>query len=49
MTYEQLVQLFIVLDSQSDVTGNDTALLVVTSGVSGQFQDLGAQVLQDGC
>ena len=45
---EETVQLFVVLDGESDVTGHDTRLLVVTGGVSGKLQDLGAQVLQDG-
>jgi hypothetical protein len=45
---EKTVQLFIVLDGKSDVTGYDTALLVVTGGVSGEFEDLGAKVFEDG-
>ena len=44
---KETVQLFIVLDGKSDVTGYDTALLVVTGGVSGEFEDLGAKVLED--
>ena len=47
-TSEQLVQLLIVLDGKSDVTGHDTALLVVPGSVSGELQDLGAQVLEHG-
>lgn len=51
---EQLVQLLIVLDGKGDVTGHNTALLVVTGGVSGKLQDLSAEVFQhcgevDGC
>ena len=44
---QKLVEFLVVLDSKSDVTGDDTALLVVTGGVSSQFENLGAQVLQD--
>jgi hypothetical protein len=44
---EKTVQLFIVLDGKSNVTGYDTALLVVTGGVSGEFEDLGAKVFED--
>ncbi len=51
---EQLVQLLVILDGKSDVTGHDSALLVVTGGVSGKLQDLSAEVFQhcgevDGC
>ena len=45
---EQLVELLIVLDGKSQVTGNDTALLVVASGVTGKLEDLGSEVLEDG-
>ena len=44
---QQLVEFLVVLNRKSDVTGDDTRLLVVTGGVSGQFEDLGTQVLQD--
>jgi hypothetical protein len=44
---EKLVQLFVVLDSQSDVSGHDSALLVITGSVSSKLQDFSAQVLQD--
>ena len=44
---KQLVQLFIVLDGKSDVARDNTALLVVTGGVSGEFKNFGAEVLQD--
>lgn len=47
-TAEQLVQLLIVTDGELKVTGNDTALLVVTGGVTGQLEDLGSEVLEDG-
>ena len=45
---EQLVQFLVVLDGKGDVTGHNTRLLVVTSSVSCKFQNLSAQVLQDG-
>ena len=45
---EQLVELLVVADSQLQVTGDDTGLLVVTGSVSSQLQDLSGQVLQHG-
>ena len=45
---EKLVQLLIVADGELEMTGNDTRLLVVASGVSGQLEDFGSQVLKDG-
>ena len=45
---EQLVQLFVVLDGQGNVTRHDTGLFIVSCGVAGQFQDFGAQVFQHG-
>ena len=45
---EQLVQLLVVLDGKGDVTGHDASLLVVTGGISGELQDLSAEVLEDG-
>ena len=44
---QETVEFLIVLDSKSDVTRDDTALLVVTSGVSGEFEDLGTEVFKD--
>jgi hypothetical protein len=46
-TTEKLVQLLIVADSQLDVTRDDSSLLVVSSGVTGQLKDLSGQVLKD--
>jgi hypothetical protein len=46
-TAEELVELLVVLDRQSDVAGHDTALLVVAGSVTSEFQDLGAEVLED--
>ena len=45
---EELAQLLIVADSQLDVAGDDSGLLVVASGVAGQLEHLGGQVLEDG-
>src|SRR5690242_9353158 len=45
---EQLVQLLVVADGELQVSGNDTGLLVVASGVTGQLEDLSSQVLEDG-
>ena len=45
---EQLVELLIVLDGQGDVAGDDAGLLVVAGGVSGELEDLGSEVLEDG-
>lgn len=41
---QKLIQLFIVLDGQSDVAGNDTGLLVVAGSVPCQFQNLCTEV-----
>ena len=45
---EKFVQLLVVADGELQVTGDDPRLLVVTSGVSCQLQDLSCQVLHDG-
>ena len=39
------VQLFVILDGKSNMTRNDTRLLVVTGSIASQLQDLGTQVL----
>ena len=44
---QQLIQLLIVSDGQLQMSGNDTGLLVVTSGVTSKFQNFGSQVLKD--
>ena len=44
---KKLVQLLIVLNGKSDVPGNNTGLLVVTSSVSGKLEDLSAEVLEN--
>lgn len=45
---QQLVQLLIVSDGELKMPGNDTGLLVVTGGVSGQLENFGSQVLENG-
>ena len=47
-TSEELVQLFVVLDSQRDVTGNDATLFVIARGVASQLQDFSSEVLEHG-
>lgn len=47
-TTQELVELLVVSDGELEVTGDDTGLLVVTSGVSGQLEDLSGEVLEDG-
>ena len=44
---EKLVQFLIVADGKLEMTGDDTGLLVVTGGVTGQLEDLSCQVLKD--
>ena len=45
---EELVELLVVLDGESDVPGDDPGLLVVAGSVSGELEDLSAEVLEDG-
>ncbi len=45
---QQAVELLVVADGQLDVAGDDAGALVVASGVAGQLQDLGRQVLEHG-
>ena len=47
-TSKQLVQLLIVLNGKSNVTGDNTSLLVVTGGITSKLEDLGTEVLEDG-
>ena len=42
------VELLIVADGELNVTGNDSALLVVLGGVTGKLEDLSCEVLKDG-
>ena len=45
---QKLVQLLIVADGELQVTRDDTGLLVVASGVAGQLENFGSEVLKDG-
>lgn len=45
---QKLVQLLVVPDGELKVTGDDTGLLVVTGSVTGQLEDFGSEVLEDG-
>lgn len=38
---KKLIQFLIVANGELKMTGNDTGLLVVTSSVASQFEDLG--------
>merc|ERR1719215_730668 len=46
-TREELVQFVIVLDGELDMTGGDPRLLVITSGVASQLEDLSSKVFED--
>ena len=43
---EELVELFVVSDSELQVSGHDSLLAVVSGSVAGQLEDLSAQVLE---
>ena len=45
---EKLVQFLIVADGELQMTGDDTGLLVVTSSVTSQLQNLGSEILEHG-
>jgi len=45
---EKLVQFLVVSDGELKMTWDDTRLLVVTSGVSSQFENFGSEVFEDG-
>lgn len=47
-TLEKLVQLLVIADGQLQVTRVDAGLLVVTSGVASQLEDLSGEVFHDG-
>lgn len=44
---QKLVQLLIVPDSELEMTGNDTGLLVVAGSVAGKLENLSSEVLED--
>ena len=45
---EKLVKFLVVTDGQLQVTWDDTSLLVITSSVTGKFENLSSEVLHDG-
>ena len=45
---QKLVQLLIVTDGELEMTRDDTGLLVVTSGVTGQFENFSCEILKNG-
>ena len=45
---QELGKLLVVSDGELNVSWNDSALLVVSGGVSGQLEHLGGEVLKDG-
>ena len=45
---QQLGELLVVADSELDVAGHNSALLVVAGGVAGEFEDLSSEVLENG-
>ena len=45
---EKFVQFLIVADGELEMTRNDTGLLVVTGGVTGQLEDFRCEVFEDG-
>lgn len=45
---QQSCELLIVADSELDVAGHNSALLVVTCGVASEFEDLSGEVFENG-
>ncbi len=45
---EKLVQFLVVSNGELKMTGDDSSLLVVTSGISSEFEDFSGEVLKDG-
>jgi hypothetical protein len=46
---KKLVQLLVISDGELKMTGDDTGLLVVTSGVASQLKNLSSEVFKDSC
>ena len=46
---KKFVELLIIPDGQLKVTRDDPSLLVVPGSVSSELEDLGSEVLHDGC
>ena len=47
-TGQKFVQLLVVSDGELKVTGDDSGLLVVTSSISSQLENLSCEILHDG-
>lgn len=45
---QKLVQLLVISDGELEMTGDDTSLLVVTSGVASQLKNFGSQIFENG-
>lgn len=45
---QELVQFFVISDGELQMTGNDSRLLIVASGIAGKLEDLSCKVFQDG-
>ena len=45
---QEFVQLFIIADGQLQMSWDDSGLLIVASGVTGQLENFSREVLQDG-
>ena len=45
---QKLVQLLVVSDGKLKMSGDDTGLLVVTGGVTGQLENLSSEILENG-
>merc|ERR1712167_283775 len=45
---EELVEFLVVADSELDVSGDDSGLLVVLGGIACELEDLSGEVLKDG-
>ena len=45
---KESVELLVVSDSELDVSGDDSGLLGVLGGVTGELEDLSGEVLKDG-
>ena len=45
---KKLIELLIVPDGKHDVTRGDSGLLVVTSSISGKFENFDGQIFEDG-
>ena len=46
---KELVQLLVVPDGELKVARYDTLLLVITGGVTGEFENFSSQILKDCC